>query len=96
MKLKNCQFCKSKYSKIARFGTTTINVFCNDCRAVGPVKQTEQEAIKAWNTSPIEDELVEALEEIANNEANYIAAFLVLQKIAKDALAKYKGESDGE
>lgn len=47
----NCPFCQSKnvFVRIPIADGEEYSVICNNCKAHGPSKQTNEEAIKAWN-----------------------------------------------
>jgi Lar family restriction alleviation protein len=63
-KLKVCPFCGSEaIIEEDKKGLICV-VSCNTCCAEGQVCQTKDEAIRMWNTRPIEDKLVEALKEM--------------------------------
>lgn len=52
--LKPCQHCQFDSAYVAQWVATFMQesffVECPSCRARGPWKETEEEAIKAWNT----------------------------------------------
>ncbi len=50
-KLDGCAFCKSKNFKLTEIDEGYCKRFyvsCRDCFAGGPIKDTEEEALKAW------------------------------------------------
>lgn len=52
--LKPCPFCKLDYTNTYEFQNYYSQpyrwrVICNSCGAEGPIKDTEQQAIDAWN-----------------------------------------------
>lgn len=50
-KIKPCPFCKGKAEGVSKCLAGEYRVTCNsyDCDAAGPIKQTEIDAIEAWN-----------------------------------------------
>lgn len=96
-KLLPCPFCggsgllNEEYP--SGFVVCCFNTGCGDrpgCVEIGPRSRTEEGAISAWNTRPIEEKLVEALEQIAYGYStrNFNAAYWMQQK-AKTALYLY-------
>lgn len=78
--MKPCPFCggKPELGSYSRFGNWIV--VCSKCEAETQIYETEQEAIEAWNTRQVEDELNkeikrlrEALESI-KEMANYMSA----------------------
>ena len=68
--LRKCPFCGEISENISIYSddecdTETAYVECNNCYANGPHKMLEVEAIRDWNTRPIEDKLINALKLIA-------------------------------
>lgn len=64
MKLRCCPFCKSEdvaTEHIGIHGTDFWSVDCKSCETTGPERGTEKAAIAAWNTRPLEDEILNAL-----------------------------------
>ena len=48
--LKPCPFCKSEDVYLVSETEIEYNwVYCKNCEAAGPMKETEEEAIEAWN-----------------------------------------------
>ena len=66
-KLKSCPFCRAIPSLVkSSVGVNLYRVLCrdNDCLVLPTfVEEGKAEAIKAWNTRPREDRLVELLKE---------------------------------
>jgi Lar family restriction alleviation protein len=48
-----CPFCGCE-TVYVRSSITEIDVYCQDCTAVGPVYQVEEDAITAWNTRTVQ------------------------------------------
>lgn len=50
-KIKPCPFCKGKAEGLSECGLSQFRVTCNfwECDAAGPIKETEIDAIEAWN-----------------------------------------------
>ena len=46
----DCPFCGSHELSVKNVWQTYKFVACNSCKAGGPVRKNEQDAIKAWNT----------------------------------------------
>lgn len=44
-----CPFCKGKRHQVRTVWQTYKFVACLNCKAGGPVRKTEEEAIDAWN-----------------------------------------------
>lgn len=53
--LKPCPFCGGKATCVEFYGE--YHVLCCDCHAAGQDCSTRENAVSAWNTRPIEDEL---------------------------------------
>ena len=48
--LKKCYFCEKEKAEFVHFGLVDkFFVRCNNCGASGPLKDTDFEAIEAWN-----------------------------------------------
>lgn len=48
--LKKCYFCEKEKAEVVNFGLVDrFFVQCCNCGASGPIKETEFEAIEAWN-----------------------------------------------
>ena len=47
--LKPCPFCRWDDIEIDGNGDGKFWAVCNDCHAEGPVKDSEEEAVKYWN-----------------------------------------------
>lgn len=54
MKPKPCPFCRSENT--AYEFDEIVFIYCADCGANGPAKETADEALAAWNTRPQEKE----------------------------------------
>jgi Lar family restriction alleviation protein len=94
--LKPCPFCG--YAAILDDSCSDFTVLCSCCGAsprhsdLGE-DQTKRLAIKAWNTRPIEDELVEALQRIViiRQDSGGISKYDLVNscvEIAQEALEK--------
>ena len=59
--MKPCPFCGHNELAMAYV------VYCYNCHAYGPPRQTQNEAIEAWNKRPIEAELNQLLDTAAEN-----------------------------
>lgn len=66
-----CLFCKNTELTLGDTMLGTGYVFCNNCGACGPQKETPAEAIAAWNrrAAPAQDAKVAALVEACNSAA---------------------------
>jgi Lar family restriction alleviation protein len=61
-KLRPCPFCGGEATLVG-YGLPAIRTYyveCSQCKAPIDDAESEHEAIKKWNTRPIEDELIEA------------------------------------
>lgn len=104
-KLLPCPCCKG-YGGICRWDVapdplkkaaqaySTYRAYCKDCGLSTIEYKFREEAIAAWNTRPIEAELVEDLEQIAYGYStiNFDAADWMQQR-AREALTKSKYHS---
>lgn len=53
-----CPFCQSLDLRVEHIGDEAQPFFlvtCRNCEADGPIKNTEAEALEAWNTRPVTD-----------------------------------------
>lgn len=66
-RIARCPFCGSNYVVLASPRVGFISVMCNQCDGEGPHKSTKVQAVTAWNTRPIEDALVKALEDAVSH-----------------------------
>lgn len=68
IELRNCPFCGCNDVKVQDAGYNHVAIRCQNpiCKAQGLRSYHTVEAIEAWNTRVIEEELVEALKEIGH------------------------------
>lgn len=64
--IKPCPFCGSIIVSVSRTAKL-FWVFCKNCNAEGISKETEAEAIEAWNNRPIEDRLRGVIRDIISS-----------------------------
>ncbi len=113
--LKLCPFCGDNPIELCEYdetnGADNVQVGCHDPQCLGYMKmdfaschesaEFLAELKTIWNTRPIEDVLLEALEEIEAQQiigpgtysAAYLTMILSMRKTARSAIAKAKGKS---
>lgn len=47
-----CPFCNSVSTRVKTVWQTYKFVACDGCKAGGPIRKTEREAVDAWNSRP--------------------------------------------
>jgi hypothetical protein len=66
-KLRPCPFCSGKvHISLSGHRRPRYAVACDKCRFITKFYGTEEKAVAAWNTRPIEDELHEACMDMAS------------------------------
>jgi Lar family restriction alleviation protein len=88
-KLRPCPFCGGEATLVG-YGLPAIRTYyveCSQCKAPIDDAESEHEAIKKWNTRPIEDELIEACKD-ARNKAKGLLAFYALSDPANEVLTR--------
>jgi Lar family restriction alleviation protein len=67
---KPCPFCgQDKHLAMAAGRSWGNIVFCEICEAIGPVRNTYDSAVAAWNTRPAEDALREHIDKLEDQLA---------------------------
>ena len=65
-------------------------VYCCACGERGPERESGDEALKAWNTRPVEDKMLAFLDQIVDGIAGQLCP--CLKDEAVELVAKIKGE----
>lgn len=87
--LKPCPFCGGKPNLRSYSKSRNWIVFCSKCETETQVYESEQEAVKAWNSRPIEDAQEERIKHLQKKrvkaiEQNYKNAFDIQKYALKE------------
>ena len=81
--LKRCPFCGGEAKCIEFYGL--YHVICCNCHIAGKDCSTRESAVSAWNTRPIEDELVEKIGKLKAKKKRLREALeVILDEAQKD------------
>ena len=81
--LKPCPFCGGEAKCIEFYGL--YHVICCNCHIAGKDCSTRESAVSAWNTRPIEDELVEKIGKLKAKKKRLREALeVILDEAQKD------------
>jgi Lar family restriction alleviation protein len=97
-KLKPCPFCGGDNVDVFNWEVTFqgdyFKAYCKDCDFELKPQRTEEEAIKAWNTRKPMDRIVERLERIAYETADWMCGGTMKAVELTDAIAIVKGGAE--